>query len=461
METPRLTSMRTLRNTSILLAALTSAVGCAVKNAGTSPPLDSFFYPVSVALGPTAGGTPDGVLYVASSNFDLRYNRGTVLAVDLQKVRDANSGKLDGAVNQAVDSANGYALIDNFAGQMLVYQKSEEPGAARTLFVTSRAANALYPLQALGARLSCPVIEGGEQGGQDCIDQGIAVRTSDQVRAENAFGLALRKSTNTLFITHVQQADQPAGSGNNRSSFLFELDADNPTAAGIQAVDLGANTSPAESIVDAGPARGLYFTGRYIGTGSQALRELLNNSVVVDANLTANTTIQEAHGLGISSDRTRLFVATSPGNRTLDPLPPEGLVIVDISEDPTSGAAANRVLGFVSLPAGASFVQVIPRVGKRDLVAVSCTQGNAVALYDDDLGQLAAVVNGVQEPYGMAASPASRTTADEPVTLFVASFGNDTVDVIQIQRPESEPRDSTIAGRLGYPAHRPLGVPIP
>lgn len=451
MDTPPLTSMRTHRNTSILIAALASAFGCAVTNVGTSPPLDGFAYPVSVALGPSAAGEADKVLFVASSNFDLRFNRGTVLAVDLDKVMAANNGKLDGPVNQAVDPETGHVLIDSFAGQMLVYQKSGEAGSGRTVFVTSRAANALYPLQAQGAQLACP------EGGQDCAGQGINVRASDVARAENAFGLALRPSTRTLFVTHVLQADSPAGSGNNRASFLFELDADNP-AAGIQSVELGIGTSPAESIVST--PRGVYFTGRFIGSGSQALRALVDSSVV-DANLTANTDIQDARGIGLSSDGNRLFVATTAGNRTVDPLPPEGLAIVDISEDPTSGVALNRVLGFAPLPAGASFVQVIPRVGKRDLVAVSCTQGNAVALYDDELGEVVAVVNGVQEPYGMAASPASRATADVPVRLFVASFGNDTVDVIQIQSPESAPRDATIVGRLGFSAHRPLGVPLP
>lgn len=442
--------MRTLRNTSILIAALAPLAGCAVKNFGTAPPLDGFAYPMTVALGPSASGEADKVLFVASSNFDLRYNRGTVLAVDLDKVVAAN-GSLTGPVNQAVDPDTGYALIDSFAGQMLVYQKSGETGAARTVFVTSRNSNSLYAIQANGASLTCP------SGGQDCINQGLFVGVSDRIRAENAFGLALQQSSRRLYVTHVKQADNPAGTGNSNTAYIFNLSADAPTSSSIEYVEVGG--SPAEGIVDT--PMGLYFTGLYIGTGSQALRSLVNGSLA-DGDLTTFTTLQAAKGIAVSSDGTRLFIATTEGNQTADPLPPEGLVVVDISEGPTTGTAVNRVLGFATLPAGASFVQVIPRVGKRDLVAVSCTQGNAVALYDDELGQLAGVVDGVQEPYGIAVSPsAARTVADQPVRLFVASFGNDTVDVIQVQTPESEPRNATLIGRLGYSAHRPLGVLLP
>lgn len=48
-----------------------------------SPPLDAVIYPVGVAL--SASGDR---LYVANSDFDLRYNGGTVVAIDAKAVRD-------------------------------------------------------------------------------------------------------------------------------------------------------------------------------------------------------------------------------------------------------------------------------------------------------------------------------------------------------------------------------------
>jgi DNA-binding beta-propeller fold protein YncE len=64
-----------------LIALSISALGCP-GNEGVDPPGDSFFYPVSVAAAPTGNW-----LYVTSSDFDLRYNGGTVAPVDLSCLR--------------------------------------------------------------------------------------------------------------------------------------------------------------------------------------------------------------------------------------------------------------------------------------------------------------------------------------------------------------------------------------
>ncbi len=429
--------------------------GCATKNPGASPPRDGFYFPVSVALGPSAAGVEGRVLFVASTNFDLRYNRGTVLAVDLDKVIAAN-GALDGPVNQAVDPDTGVALIDNFAGQMLSYQPRSAAAGQRTVFVTSRTANALFALQSHGASLACQ--KPTTSVPPDCLDQGIALQQTSAIRAENPFGLAVHvdvaTDTRTLYITHVRQADDPPGSGKSPLSYLAHLDAESFGALGF----IGIGLSPAESIVDSGTVGGLYYTGRSIGDGSQALRFLNDGANSQDAGFTSSTNIRDARGLAVSSDRTKLFVAATSGNLTT-PAFPEGLATVDISPDPSDATKVlNRVLGFVALPAGGSSVQVIARPAMRDLVAISCTKANAVALYDDEIGQLVAVVGGVQEPYGLIAAP--RAPGD-PVVLYVASFGNDTVDVIRIEDPVQRPRDATLAGRLGFPAHRPLGVTLP
>ena len=61
--------------------ALVAASGCSLHQAGVSPPDNRIFFP--------SGGVvdPDGsFLYVANSNSDLRYNAGTIVAIDLPRV---------------------------------------------------------------------------------------------------------------------------------------------------------------------------------------------------------------------------------------------------------------------------------------------------------------------------------------------------------------------------------------
>jgi len=58
-----------------------AAPACNFGESGVPPPSDQIFLPTGLAVDPEGRW-----LYVVSSNFDLRYNAGTVAAVDLQKV---------------------------------------------------------------------------------------------------------------------------------------------------------------------------------------------------------------------------------------------------------------------------------------------------------------------------------------------------------------------------------------
>jgi hypothetical protein len=59
------------------------AAGCFTGADGLSPPTDRFYFPTGLAISESGKA-----LYVANSDFDLRYNGGTVLAIDLAAVRD-------------------------------------------------------------------------------------------------------------------------------------------------------------------------------------------------------------------------------------------------------------------------------------------------------------------------------------------------------------------------------------
>lgn len=64
------------------LFSLTLTTACFSIGDGVSPPLDSVNYPVGLALSESGHR-----LYIANSDFDLRYNGGSVLAVDAAAVR--------------------------------------------------------------------------------------------------------------------------------------------------------------------------------------------------------------------------------------------------------------------------------------------------------------------------------------------------------------------------------------
>src|SRR3954464_7960820 len=74
-----------MRLVSALIAAAgcASAIGCGLNQEGIGPPRNQIFYPGAIRVDPIDGRW----LYVVNSNSDLRYNDGTLAAVDLDAVR--------------------------------------------------------------------------------------------------------------------------------------------------------------------------------------------------------------------------------------------------------------------------------------------------------------------------------------------------------------------------------------
>jgi len=83
MMTPRL-SRRSLVPWSFAAAAVLGA--CNLHNEGVSPPEAALSYPIAVALSREPSPQAPRFLYVANSNFDLRYNAGSVHTYDLNKL---------------------------------------------------------------------------------------------------------------------------------------------------------------------------------------------------------------------------------------------------------------------------------------------------------------------------------------------------------------------------------------
>ncbi len=104
---PRLTAFIVL-----VAASVFGLLGCPANN-GTNPPTDSFYYPVAAAIDPAGDW-----LYVVSADFDLSYNAGTVIAVNLQHVRALIGAQPpagcspDTTPTAEQDTAAGYPVFD-------------------------------------------------------------------------------------------------------------------------------------------------------------------------------------------------------------------------------------------------------------------------------------------------------------------------------------------------------------
>src|SRR5262245_46543940 len=115
----RMASSATARLASVALLSLGLA-SCFTSDEGRTPPQDIFDFPTGLAVSPGRH-----VLYVANSDFDLQYNGGTLLALNLDKLRgdlltlqarltaaSAEPGNVPHALDKAC-AASGLAHNDN------------------------------------------------------------------------------------------------------------------------------------------------------------------------------------------------------------------------------------------------------------------------------------------------------------------------------------------------------------
>src|SRR5687767_15032268 len=107
----------------LLISALVWA-GCAAQTEPRPPPTDRFSFPTGL-VHRKVPGSPNGALYVASSNFDKCFDTGAVLALDLDDLGLPDIGTHSGPdpeplTDLKVDDES-TVQIDSFAGQMDVW----------------------------------------------------------------------------------------------------------------------------------------------------------------------------------------------------------------------------------------------------------------------------------------------------------------------------------------------------
>ncbi len=234
----------------------------------------------------------------------------------------------------------------------------------------------------------------------------------------------------------------------------------------IRFQDLGATGDSYSSAYDAARGR-LYVTSRFGSVGITPLRWLdftvpllpplppapaVPTRQVGSFNLYAAIRGSLTRGLALSHDGTRGYMSVQIYDTTLATTTgsisviASLLAILDLTPGP-DGSPTFRVLGTVPVPAQPSVVKVLPpRSGKKDLVAVTCTDDGTLVLYDDEIGAVAASI-GLdqttgkpilgQQPFGLAVESQARTsgchlTGSTCDRLYVGSFDRSWVNVVEV-----------------------------
>ena len=443
------------------LLALAAALACTDKVLAPAPPADRFYFPTGLAVRHVPAGCTAGTagcqsqLLVVSSNYDLLYDPalgGTLISVD---VGQALAAAAAGAPSPLALQPLGSLRIGTFGGELALVDAETCPGwtGGTQALVASRSLKTLYRVDVDA--------QGGLSCGSACPIP-LAADLADPYGVSIACGSwpstpgAAPSRQQLAFVSYLRAPDL--------HGWLSRLDLAAVDAAGqptspLTRVDLQVAPTH-QSVFDPQTAR-LYVTGRFSGAGYDPLRFLeLATPGYPPRTVNLDLTVRgaETRGLALSTDRTRAYLAMrifdedtaiSFGARPAGDLA-GALVVLDLTEQ-ASGGPTLTPLRVVPLERGAVEVRVVPRPGRRDLVAVTSADDSSLTLYDDDLGAVAAAYGVCVDP-GAAGAPAAPAPcapgqplfgtqpfglAVEPlasglVRLYVGSFDRGFVNVIQI-----------------------------
>lgn len=456
-----------LRSSLLLFVVVLAACTNTASNGG--PPITKLYFPTGIAHVDVPGKT-DGVLYVANANFDKRYATGSINAIALDKLLLPALGSPAGAVKELPELAmteTQSVQIASFSGELAILKVNE----GHRIYVPTRS-EGMRVYQALGTvdadgvpTLTC--LGGG--AGQNCTDYGPSLSppqfeqsTTGIPRAPSPYGVGVAQRACTVasdccvagdtactrtcsankcldsagepfadvYFTHLTQADSPLLSLTNFRGYLVRLDSDTFTVDESNFINIGPGS--ANSVAVVGPWA--YVSGRILNPQPNLMRIVRPDGVALSTALESVFRVSDARSVTPSSDGKRLYVVGRV---------PDTLMILNIND----GLSASPSLSFVKaipLCDAPNQAAVIPRAGRGDLVAVTCTSGGNVALYDDDVGDLVALVSGIGvQPFGLAVD-----TRGDAARIYTSLFGDGRIAVIDI--PDlSRPQDAHLVAHLG------------
>jgi DNA-binding beta-propeller fold protein YncE len=463
---------------SVLLATLGLALagaGCGFGESGVKPPLDRIFLPGGMAVDPEGRW-----LYVVNSNTDLRYNAGTLVAVDLALVAEDRArawGDCPSPGYTAEDQGSArYCCRDFFDpatlnckdrgylnpastiqlgsfGTAMVLQERPSLGAdRRRLYIAVRAEPSVTFLDVTvtpeGVSFRC---RDDDQGPNPLCDDTHKVRSARDIEfdpqlAEEPHTLVLDPQLELMYVAHANQTlslldtceDKPALVSFRRP--IFDLANEWLTSVTLQ--------KPGDALAP------VFVTGRNLsGTAAQIKTLYLDGAapcqrgvprggpdLVPGAGFYSSAFYPygaDIRGLLLDPDGRRAYVLHRNGTR----FNPAALVAIDRSPD-AQGEPANRAIDVVETCAGAMEMRWHD-AGRGPRIFVVCFEAGQVYVIDPQLMVVSAVINTGRGPSVLAFSPL------DPTIAYVSGFSDNDVSVVDL-RPGSA-TEYKVVQRIGFP----------
>jgi hypothetical protein len=482
------------------LPVVTIGGGCNFGQSGIAPPANRIFLPAGVAADPDGG-----FLYVVNSNSDLRYNAGTVVAVDLSRIASipgnpplcsktrfsrtepvadnycctdiSDSNILNCNEPQFIQS-NATISIGSFGGA--VQLQSWDKSNVRRLFVAVRAEPSITyadvtvasdPQGAATVSMRCqgPQSESWTQPPLAFCDDNWKVRRPGGatpgalVLPQEPHSLLLDGKLGALFVGHLTVAANNQIQGGGVSSidicdpqnvhFAGHADAAFiPRSVSQSVASLSPGDPTNESrVVYAGARFSAAVSGLVLRSEQKDCADVPSGSPDRDLTLVAADTFYSSaflpHGADIrgilfSKDGSRAWILHK--NDADISTSPAALVAIDRRRTGWNGEPANTPIDFVQVCSGPTEMQMHDvDAGRGDRIFITCYDTGQVYVVDPLRMTVTAIIDVGAGPTSLVFSPTDATKA------YIASFFNSHLSVIDF-KPGSRTENHVIL-RMGLP----------
>jgi DNA-binding beta-propeller fold protein YncE len=469
-------------------------VSCGFGESGIAPPSNRIFFPAGIAVDPAGSW-----LYVVNSNSDLRFNAGTLVAVDLKKVAAARTTPHDRCYNSVfvqpesgdphyccVDYVDGHVLncderafVDSaatvrtgsFGGSLRIQQVSD---TQRRVFIAVRAEPSLtfvdigVPAQPAAANdaghVTMRCTPDGAGPNAFCTDdfrikKMKAPDGSDVQFPEEPHDMLLDPDLGVLYISHL--GGVLAGQRIYRGVSVIDVchpenPAVRPRLASV--LDIAFPNSPSFGVRSLTPERIGDPTAALLAT-SQITSEIAElvweqpgqvkcDSAGRDLTLVAGqrftssafgTRGADLRGLVLSDDDQRAYVLHhqfAVGGE----YNPASVVEIDRRPDRV-GAPVNQTLGVVDVCTGPNRL-IAHDAGRGMRLFVNCFENGQIYVVEPNLLNIESVIELGAGPAELAFAP------DDPTVAFVSGFVNNNVSVLDL-KPGS-PTEYRVIQRIGF-----------
>lgn len=440
----------------ILLACIAVTVwSCTFNNTGQEPPENKLYFPVAVALSVAENGAPPRYLFVANSNFDVKYSAASVQVYDLDGLEKAiKKTNKKCRINSAGVMDDGClikdeVLIDSYAGGMVISPKGDR------LYIPTRASTNLTYIDLANNKAGKGILRCGQGSGRRCSDD---FKRGDE-KISNELNTTMPRDPIGVAVSAASNPDEDniltAHSGGSVS--LFVADKQGPHLAHVLS-DLPERVTG----IAINPSDGLAYLTNIVESDLVESKYLIRVGVRPPTEEYPYTYLYNAGVAvlsGISLERDTRAIAFSP-NAPADQAfvvtaTPPALAITDLKVPSAEPVGAALITSLVKAGNGASRIS-IGTIGddKRLFAFVSCFDSRELYIIDVSLGIPVEVVHGFSGPFEM-------TLDSQRKYIYVADFRSSVIRIIDLNPIVCDPseQDDQCNGEVRIVAT--LGTPTP